>query len=988
MRTVPWFRCRLICYKSAFADCGNNSIHRIRLNVKRNDLISVAPFARRTKHRGVITMALAAAVTVTLPMLVPHLASAADTALEEVAVTGIRASLQRAMDIKHDATGVVDAISAEDLGKFPDLNVAESLQRVTGVATDRSGGAGQAVTVRGLGPQFNTVLVNGRQLATNSSGREFDFGVLAAEQIVGAAVYKSSRADLQEGGIGATVSIATARPLNKPGLQVIGSVESMYESLAEQASPSVSFLVSNTFADDKFGILLAASERQREVQINRLETAGWRPGQSISNNAGDADPATRNVLFSNAYIPRNWDQSVDQQERSCSNANLVLQLRPTDALQITLDGFIAKLKVDSVSTNLAAWFEPDRVGSGSIDGKGTLISFTQEVGLHQGSGNPATDFVSHTRRSRDVNNHGFGIKLDWEFNEILAASFDASTSSAEDDRAGRDRFNVVGIINNYTFDGTGSTPAVRHDGFVNGSLPDPTLTRLHYNDKGWRPTDKDEINEIKLDFAYLPDAEIFHSLKFGGYRQERVKSQFQRFASQCAFCGYHTPAPNDVIGLAPFNANNFFPGLTDTYYSFDGDAYVQFLAEAGAPITPRLQNNRYTINENINSVYMDFTFGFDLGDMPLTINVGARYAETDVQVAAVQSLIADVVPTADGTLFSNVFAPATDIRGSDSYTNLLPGLSAKLEITEDIIVRLSVYDSMTRPTMSQLSPATTFNEPRSQNLSASGGDATLRPFKAVNQDVSFEWYYGTAGVASFAVFNKEIDNFIVTTIREETYTLFDRSEDNNFRCSEANAPVNSAGENLCAPTTVLDPDRPGLDVVAATEELNGAQEVYSVSRPHNAEAARVTGYELALTHVFDIGFGIAANATFVDSNISLNANTAETFALEGLGDSQNLSVFYEANNWQARVAFNNREGFLRYIDNASIGGSTGEPVHTNSFGQWDISASYDLTKHFTLFFHGINITEEELVQTGRFRNQIFSIEDNGSRYAVGVRGKF
>ena len=153
----------------------------------------------------------------------------------------------------------------------------------------------------------------------------------------------------------------------------------------------------------------------------------------------------------------------------------------------------------------------------------------------------------------------------------------------------------------------------------------------------------------------------------------------------------------------------------------------------------------------------------------------------------------------------------------------------------------------------------------------------------------------------------------------------------------------------------------------------------------NGETATVTGYEIALTHVFDNGFGVLANATIVDSNASLGADTTESFALEGLGDSQNIVLFYEAESWQARIAFNNREGFLRRLDDGS---GTGEPINGTTFGQWDISGSYDINENFTVFAEGINITEEELVQTGRFDNQIFSIEDNGARFAVGVRGKF
>ena len=177
---------------------------------------------------------------------------------------------------------------------------------------------------------------------------------------------------------------------------------------------------------------------------------------------------------------------------------------------------------------------------------------------------------------------------------------------------------------------------------------------------------------------------------------------------------------------------------------------------------------------------------------------------------------------------------------------------------------------------------------------------------------------------------------------------------------------------------------PGLDIVATTDELNGETEVYTVARPQNGESAKVDGVEIALTHIFDNGIGISANATFVDSNVSLGSDTTSRFALEGLGDSQNLILFYEADRWQARIAYNNREEFLRQIDN----GFNGEPINTNEFGQVDISASYDINDMLTVFFEGINVTEEELVQTGRFPNQTYNIEDNGSRYAFGIRGKF
>lgn len=774
-----------------------------------------------------------------------------DKDVEVIAVTGIRSSLRSSMLDKKASNVVTDGIKAEDLGKFPDLNVAESLQRITGVAIDRSGGEGQAVTIRGFGPQFNTVLVNGRQIATDSAGREFNFDVLAADQITGADIYKSNSATLQEGGIGGTVNVTTARPFDFGGLHVIGSVKGMYESLSEEVSPSASFLVSNTFNDDKLGVLFAITNQQRKLQNNQILTAGWRGGQTISNPQDG-------VLYDNAYIPRNWDQVVDEQDRERTNASLVLQYAPSDDITITVDGLISKFEVDSSVRDLASWFEPDRVGSATIDPEtGTLLTFTQEVGLGNASGNPATDFVSHTRNSRDVTNKAFGINVDWQVNESLKAKFNVSRSTAENDRAGNDRFNVVGIINSYSFDGTGSVPTVQHDGFENGSLPDASLARLHHNEIGNQFTDEDEITEIKADFEYVPDKGPVDRINFGAYRQEREKSSFQIFGSQCQFCGYGTEAPLDEIDFEAYSASNYFPGLIDTFYSYDGDKMLDYLADQGFPVEPTLQNNRYTINEDITSLYMDFTIGFDLADMPVTVNMGARYSETDIEVAAVQSFISDVIPTSDATLFQNVFGPATDIQEGTSYSNLLPSFNVKLELQDNMILRFAAYDSITRPTMSQLSPATTFNEPRRQNLTASGGNPALKPFQSENWDISYEWYYNDANLFSFAVFSKEVDDFIVTLTGDETYDMTDRTGP-DFAC-----------------TTCTD---------QSDAELNGSSEVYTVSRPQNGESATVTGYEIGVTHMFENGFGFIANATVVDSDISVDGDTSQTFALEGLGD--------------------------------------------------------------------------------------------------------
>lgn len=190
--------------------------------------------------------------------------------LQTVTVTGIRGSLQQSLDIKRNSNQVVDAVSAEDVGKFPDANVAESLQRITGVAIDRSGGEGQFITVRGLGPEFNTVLLNGRTIATDNDGREFSFDVLSSDIIQRAEVFKTSTPNLQSGGIGSTVNIVTARPFDRPGTNFTVSAAGTYDTLREDTSPDLTAVGSWTNPDNSFGFLLGASYSAHPTRTARF----------------------------------------------------------------------------------------------------------------------------------------------------------------------------------------------------------------------------------------------------------------------------------------------------------------------------------------------------------------------------------------------------------------------------------------------------------------------------------------------------------------------------------------------------------------------------------------------------------------------------------------------------------------------------------------------------------------------------------------------
>jgi TonB-dependent receptor len=849
--------------------------------------------------------------------------------------------MARSLEDKKLGNSISDSISAEDLGKFPDQNVAESLQRITGVSIDRNGGEGQFVTVRGFGPQFNTVLVNGRQMATENEGREFSFDTLPAELISGAAVFKSPTADMQEGGIGATVNVTTARPFDLDGFKIAASAKGVYDDLAEEMSPQISGLISNTFNDDTMGILFAVSYQERQSQNNMLETRYWRPNVSFASRSG--------AEYNNIYVPQNFDQIVDLSDRTRTSANLVFQAAPSEELTLTFDGLVSKFEVESDAHSVGHWVSDSNLDSVTLGANNSVNSLTSTVVDNVGG---ATDFI---RRAfgRDVDISAFGINADWDITDSFKANFDISTSTAKENSGGKINFNVIGYNNAYTTTYDGNSPTID---IVGGeqALLDPTLGLAHYNEKGGLDTE-DKITEVRADFEWTPESDTFTQLKYGLYYQDRSKDNVQRFSTTCnVYCGYGVSVPDDL--MTQFTPTSFFPGVPGTWLTYDTAAYEAFmaspeaLAAAGSTAAeyaafsfdnPPATANSYKVEEEVLSAYIQFSFSGELGDMGWDVNAGARYSETNSEVFGTTRILLDLQPILnDPSDLNEIYAPndqGTLISEANDYSNLLPNINVKLEVDEDMLVRFAYSQTMTRPTMSSLVPVFNVTSSRPNNNQAQAGNAGLKPFLSKNWDISYEWYYGDTSYFAAAVFSKEVDDFIVNTVETESLSL-----------------------------------------------VSGAYD-FDIRRPRNGEVANVNGLEISWSHVLENGFGFQVNATKVDSDAEVGNDTNEIFALEGLGDSQNMVLFYEKDGLQARIAFNNREAFLQDIV-SPLGGT--EPRFTETYGQWDISASYEIDQNWTVFFEGINITGEELRRHGRFKEQFVQLVDNGSRYGFGVRASF
>ncbi len=878
--------------------------------------------------------------------------------IEVIEVRGFTSSLKASMLNKKASDTIYDGITAEDLGKFPDQNVAESLQRITGVAIDRSGGEGQFITVRGFGPDFNTVLVNGRQIATENQGRAFSFDTLPAELISGAKVFKSPLASMQEGGIGATVEVTTARPFDFEGFKAAASIKGMYEELSEEVTPQASGLITNTFNDGKIGILASASYQQRKAQTNILETRYWRPGVNLTNRSERDQPAfSDNAQFNNVYVPQNFDQIVDEVDRERTSANLVAQYAPNDSMTLTLDGLYSQFEVDSDASSVGHWFTDSNLDNLQISENGSVTGLDST--LVNGVGG-ATDFIRR-RYGRDVTIEAYGLNFEWLVNDNLTAYFDLSTSSAEDKSGGDNYFTVVGYNNSYSVNYEGETPSLS---VTDGSeaLLDPTLGKMHFNERNGFNTE-DTISEYRADFTWVPDeSTAFAKVDFGVYFQDREKENQRRVADSCnIYCGYQFNFPEELVST--FTADNFFGGVPNQWLTYSPEAFFEYalsdtaaqqIADATGQTfdsvrqaldatnlnNPPLGNDSFTVEEDVMSAYAQFYFNTELSDMPLDINLGIRYTETDSSVSGIGRILQDLAPIPnDPSDLNTIYNSDTGeiIEQSNSYANLLPNLNAKLSLTDDLLLRYAYSETLTRPTMSDLVPVFNVTVARPNQLQAQAGNSALKPFKSTNWDVSVEWYYGDTSYLSAAVFQKEVEDFIVATIEPETLNLD-----------------------------------------------SGAYE-FNVRRPRNGESADVNGIELAWLHTLDSGFGIQANATIVNSDAEFDGSSDQIFALEGLGNAQNVTLFYEKNAFQARVAINNRESFMQDLV-SPLGGV--DPRFTDTYTQVDVSASYDINDHFTLFFEGINVTGEELHRYGRFQEQFVQQVDDGARYALGVRANF
>ncbi|HEX8555600.1 MAG TPA: TonB-dependent receptor [Sphingomonas sp.] len=952
----------------------------------------------------------------------------------EIVVTGIRASLRESLDIKRSGQGVVDAISAEDIGKFPDTNLAESLQRITGVSIDRQNGEGSTVTVRGFGPEYNLVILNGRQLPTATLGdgfsapssRSFDFANLASEGIASLEVYKSGRATVPSGGIGSTINIRTPRPLDRPGLRGSIAAKGVIDTSQNgknDITPEVSGILSSTFADDRIGILLTGVYQKRNASVNQANV-GYRDGYlGAENNWGSlaqqGDPRFANITNrpgpTDVYeVPQNANYALNDLKRERINGQLVLQFKPLDSLTATADFTYSRNDIEVRSADVGIWFNHNDTSSAWTDGPVAGPEFYTE--RFRANENKDLAYSGALTASR-TENKSFGGNLTWEAPGGVTVSLDGHHSTAEAKPTNQYGNSVsVGTaifgVATQTIDFQNDLPVISfgmQPGIdpLNAALITPTGNAFRNS------YFRDRINQIQVKGQYDHEGGFLDSIDFGvQYTDNKVRSAYgvlqndtwggtggdspaQRAAAAAALPDdifTRVSIPDKFKGIS--GADD--PGMVQSFYRYDFERLVSILDDMynicggdGDCRVPFTTDRR--IREKTVSPYFQFNFTRDVFNRPAHLIAGLRYENTVISSSS-------LVPIPQGTRqnspneFNVVLTDANGVIQSDftrfkgSYDAWLPAVDFDVEPLDGVKLRASYSHTITRADYGSLQGGRTVDLlfRAGGNGTGSQGNPGLKPFLSKNIDLSAEWYYSRESYLSVGYFRKTVSNYIGNTqVSTPAFGLTDPSNGPRYRAAIAalgpNAGFPEIRDYIAAnfPGTVQNGTILGLPEDAPVN--------FVITTPSNSDdTAKFNGFEFAIQHAFwDTGFGTILNYTMVDSNRDYDNTlpaTINQFAINGISDSANAVLFYDKFGFQARVAYNWRDKFL------SGGGIN--PFYVEEYGQVDASASYEFIPGVTGFVEAINLTGADRRGHRRSDRNVFFSTRQDARYSAGLRFSF
>ncbi len=955
----------------------------------------------------------------------------ADATIDTVVVTGIRQSLDTSLNLKRQQRGVVDGIVAEDIGKFPDTNLAESMQRISGVSIDRSMGEGSKVTVRGVGPDFNLVLLNGRQMPAStladtgpSNSRAFDFANLATESIAALEVYKTSRASAPTGGIGATINIKTARPLDtKKTIASIG-VKAVHDGgnsrlpdniKGDSVTPEVSGIYSTTFGEGMFGVSVSGSFQKRDAGYNSAGVPnGWLPfkGDETGNGAiplpgqPGSERITNRPGPNDVYsLPQNVNYNMNAISRERTNGQLTFQFAPTKSLTTTLDYTVSQNKVHTRRNDLSAWFSFGPSSSSWTSGPVSApLNYTEllangDADLSMGG----ADFATKN------DNKSLGFNADWKVSNKLRFGFDAHHSTAE---SGADSpWGSNNVIGTASFNRGQTGVDFSQDLPI---LIMPTTTRNAALQQVTGSSFRNSYMKAQVDQQQINgswDISDESKLDFGvGLTKAKNRSAYSNVQLDNWGGVANGPAnyPDNV--WIPQDLRDFFgkiggsgdPRLFTQFYTFDFGTIRDLAAKGNGDPSKYLASNVFSTDrrttEKSTSAYAEYTREWELG-VPMSATVGMRYEKTKVTSSA-------LVPIATGITWGSN-NELTVLKGDPGFTTLdgkysywLPNIDYQADLTDKLKLRASYGTTIGRPGWDAIQGGQTLNDlARLSGGTGSQGNPGLKPLKSKNIDFSLEYYYARSSYVAAGVFRKNISNYIGSTLENATpFNL--HTPIGGAYYNEASTTGGCGSDITCIRDYILNRYN-GQPGVTKTGESNGHAlgtivgqpgdpvANFQITVPANTQSNSLKGFELNVQHAFgNSGFGVAANYTKVKSGLKYdNMSFAQQYALVGLSDSANLVGFYEDAKFSVRVAYNWRDKFLAAVNDGNQLGRSA-PIFTEPYSQVDISMGYNFSEKLSVQAEVINVGDSILRQHGRTSEEVYSVTQTGRRYMLGLRYKF
>jgi TonB-dependent receptor len=943
--------------------------------------------------------------------------------VDEIVVTGFRGSLNAALSIKRNEAGVVDSIVAEDIADFPDLNLAESVQRIPGVSIDRDAGEGRSITVRGLSSDFTRTRINGMEAqattgGTDSSGganrgRGFDFNVFASELFSSIKVRKTAAAETEEGSLGATVDLQTTRPFDYDGFTMAASVQGGYNDLSENYDPRAAFLLSNTFADGTFGALISVAYSQRNTLEEGFSSVRWAPATGSGSSGGfcsplgvtPQSPGNSGATGSNAAncatgIPRatntpanvtafntanqasvfqprlpRYGRLTHEQERLGVTGSL--QARPREGTTFTFDVLYSKLDATrqedfleslSFSRNAAAGGQSQIIVRDAVVENNALVYGlfdNVDVRSEQRFDELSTEFTQ------------LSFTAEHEFTDRLRGRFFGGRAESVFENPIQttvtlDRQNTQGY--SWDFRGNENTPVIDY-GFDVANPANWTWRQIGSttprSEIRIRPNGVTTVFEtFSGDLAY--DVSDWLTIKGGvNYKTFASKSFEMRRADETVVPAL--PAGTTVANISTLltgYGNGLTPAGVDTSWVIpDLNAVASLFniycnCDTGVPggdfrLAGITNGNARGGNRNVEEEDLAYYIQADFN-----VDVFGMPLRGNVGVRQVNTQL-----LAEG--FSSI-GGGTPVSGTNEYDDTLPSLNLALEPVQDVVLRFGAAKVMSRPQINNglsganyLVPTTSLNA-TGPNFTATIGNVNLEPFRAKTYDIGVEWYFAPESLLSFAYFYKDIDTYIQIIRQALPYSDLTAQNPSAF------APGLCTG--VCSPSTE-----------------------FQLTSAINTDGGPLKGFEISYQQPFTFlpgpleNLGVILNYTHVESEIDYcNGVTCATFITQDLvalsPTAYNGTLYYEDERFSARVSASYREAYLQNIPGRNGNALEGKQETLN----WDVSASYNLTDQISLTFEGLNLTDEENHQyVGDDSRQSTSVfHHTGRQFYVGARYRY